>query len=256
MKIHIQKSCITILLIFVFVEVAVAYPTFQFTQKLTIPSQSYLLLKCDFHVHTTASDGVYTPTEVVALYKSFGYDVIAITDHNTITGVAEAYYEGKKAGLTVIQGEEVSCIWANGEDKHVVSLFNSEQIGFGWENIPVKTIFNAVHAAGGIGIVAHPWYGWENWQLYQNAMYIDGWEVGTPSTEWTYTSGLIYLLNHDFHDDTSQLPKSWTYLLAKNNTVEGVKDALLAKRIVTYDYGKIKGSPSALALYEELIKYS
>ncbi|NTV21846.1 MAG: phosphotransferase, partial [Chlorobium limicola] len=43
-------------------------------------------LYCDFHIHTTWSDGEYSPGEVVSLYGEAGFDVIAITDHVLDTG--------------------------------------------------------------------------------------------------------------------------------------------------------------------------
>ena len=63
---------------------------------------------CDLHTHTTASDGQYTPTELVELAKARGLSVLAVTDHDTIAGVAEAQRAGNALGLTVIRGVELS----------------------------------------------------------------------------------------------------------------------------------------------------
>lgn len=63
---------------------------------------------CDLHTHTTASDGQYTPTELVELAKARGLSVLAVTDHDTIAGVAEAQRAGKELGLHVIRGVELS----------------------------------------------------------------------------------------------------------------------------------------------------
>ncbi len=63
---------------------------------------------CDLHTHTTASDGQYTPTELVRLAKEHGIRVLAITDHDTIAGVDEAMTAGKTLGLRVIRGVELS----------------------------------------------------------------------------------------------------------------------------------------------------
>ncbi|MCT8137919.1 PHP domain-containing protein [Anaerobacillus sp. CMMVII] len=59
-------------------------------------------------MHTTASDGGYTPRELVAKCKEVGLEFIAITDHDTVSGVAEAIEVGKTVGLTVIPGIEFS----------------------------------------------------------------------------------------------------------------------------------------------------
>ena len=63
---------------------------------------------CDLHTHTTASDGQYTPTELAGLAKARGLSVLAVTDHDTIAGVAEAQRAGSALGLTVIRGVELS----------------------------------------------------------------------------------------------------------------------------------------------------
>ncbi len=63
---------------------------------------------CDLHTHTTASDGQYTPSELVTLAKEKGLDLLAVTDHDTIAGVAEAMEAGDALGLTVIRGVELS----------------------------------------------------------------------------------------------------------------------------------------------------
>ena len=63
---------------------------------------------CDLHTHTTASDGQYSPAELVMLAKERGLDVLAVTDHDTIAGVNEARRAGETLGLVVIQGVELS----------------------------------------------------------------------------------------------------------------------------------------------------
>ena len=62
----------------------------------------------DLHLHTTASDGVMSPSEVVRYAKSKGLKAIAITDHDTIEGLEEGLSEGKRIGFEVISGIEIS----------------------------------------------------------------------------------------------------------------------------------------------------
>ena len=62
----------------------------------------------DLHTHTTASDGQYTPTELVHLAKQHGIQILAVTDHDTIDGVNEAQCAGDALGLPVIRGVELS----------------------------------------------------------------------------------------------------------------------------------------------------
>lgn len=64
--------------------------------------------KFDLHLHTTASDGSFTPSEVVQMASQKGLETIAITDHDTFDGYEEAFREGKRLGITVIRGIELS----------------------------------------------------------------------------------------------------------------------------------------------------
>lgn len=62
----------------------------------------------DLHTHSTASDGQYTPSELVRLAKEQGIDLLALTDHDTTDGLAELVQTGAKQGLQVIRGIELS----------------------------------------------------------------------------------------------------------------------------------------------------
>ena len=62
----------------------------------------------DLHTHTAASDGQYTPTELVHLARQRGILVLAVTDHDTVNGVDEAQRAGDALGLRVIRGVELS----------------------------------------------------------------------------------------------------------------------------------------------------
>ena len=53
-------------------------------------------MRLDLHLHTNASDGQHTPSELVALAQKF--DIIAITDHDTTDGIAEAQEAARKVG--------------------------------------------------------------------------------------------------------------------------------------------------------------
>ncbi len=62
----------------------------------------------DLHNHTQASDGDFTPGQLVARAKELGLQAIAITDHDTLKGIAPGLAEGAQAGIQVIPGVEVS----------------------------------------------------------------------------------------------------------------------------------------------------
>lgn len=62
----------------------------------------------DLHCHTSASDGILSPGELVSLALDSGIQVMAVTDHDTVDGVDEAVKEAEGTGLTVIPGIEFS----------------------------------------------------------------------------------------------------------------------------------------------------
>lgn len=63
---------------------------------------------CDLHTHSTASDGQYTPSELVELARARGLEVLAVTDHDTVDGVGEAVRAGAALGVRVVPGIELS----------------------------------------------------------------------------------------------------------------------------------------------------
>ena len=65
----------------------------------------------DLHIHSTASDGSLTPTEVVNRANDLGLTAMALTDHDTVAGIDEALEAAKDLDLEVIPGIEVSCIY-------------------------------------------------------------------------------------------------------------------------------------------------
>ena len=78
-------------------------------------------MRMDLHVHSSASDGVFSPREVVRKAHANGVEVMALTDHDTVAGLKEARDEAQKLGIRFIDGVELSVSWA-GKTIHVVSL--------------------------------------------------------------------------------------------------------------------------------------
>ena len=75
----------------------------------------------DLHTHSNASDGTFAPAEVVRLAKAGGLKAFALTDHDTIDGLAEAMAAGEKFGIEVIPGVEVSARFPGGS-MHILGL--------------------------------------------------------------------------------------------------------------------------------------
>lgn len=76
-------------------------------------------MRIDLHTHSSVSDGTDTPTALVHKAHDIGLDVIALTDHDTFDGVPEAVEAGKRLGVTVLRGVEMSCE-VDGESVHLL----------------------------------------------------------------------------------------------------------------------------------------
>ena len=73
------------------------------------------------HNHSTYSDGLLSPTELIELAALTGADAIALTDHDTTDGLAEAHAAAKRTGLGFVPGVEISVSWGD-TTLHVVGL--------------------------------------------------------------------------------------------------------------------------------------
>ncbi|MEA4882106.1 MAG: PHP domain-containing protein [Clostridia bacterium] len=82
----------------------------------------------DLHCHTTASDGTFTPGELVQEAARRGLTAIAVTDHDSVDGVAEASAMGAEVGVWVVPGVEISTDLDNGEI-HVLGYFINTRDG-------------------------------------------------------------------------------------------------------------------------------
>ena len=73
------------------------------------------------HNHSTRSDGLLSPTQLIELASRNGVDAIALTDHDTTDGLAEAAAAARTTGVTLVPGVEISVDWG-GTTLHVVGL--------------------------------------------------------------------------------------------------------------------------------------
>ena len=76
----------------------------------------------DLHVHSTESDGTFTPTELVTEAKRTGLSAFALTDHDTCSGVSKAMPCATSAGIELIPGIELSTDY-HGKEVHIVGLY-------------------------------------------------------------------------------------------------------------------------------------
>ena len=79
------------------------------------------MLKVDLHCHLNISDGVLAPAAVAAYARKADVDVWALTDHDEVSGIAEARVAAVEQGMRFVAGVEISITWA-GQTVHIVGL--------------------------------------------------------------------------------------------------------------------------------------
>ncbi len=80
-----------------------------------------MTLNYDLHCHSTVSDGTLRPSDLVRRAQEKGVDVLALTDHDEVAGVAEATAAAESVGIRLLPGVEVSVSWGK-QTIHVVGL--------------------------------------------------------------------------------------------------------------------------------------
>jgi len=80
-------------------------------------------VKADFHIHSTASDGVLPPREIVKLATARGLEALALTDHDSVNGVPEALEAAADLGIFFIPGIEISTRSPHYGDVHILGYY-------------------------------------------------------------------------------------------------------------------------------------
>ncbi len=88
---------------------------------VNLPGEPVSMTIYDLHSHSSASDGVLTPRELVLRAKEKGVDVLSLTDHDELSGQTEAGETAAEVGLRLIHGVEISVSWGN-LTLHIVGL--------------------------------------------------------------------------------------------------------------------------------------
>ncbi len=216
------------------------------------------MLLCDFHIHTTYSDGALTLPEVVDLFGRSGHDVIAITDHivnrdNGLGRIAHAirhslnpetwkrYFdeirkEGERAwksyGMLVIPGAEMTRNTVNRDTSaHVLALGLDDYLSA--DGDPIEML-GEIRARGAVSVACHPhemseffantYYLWNRRRLVGEL--VDLWEVGCRWDLFPVVSRakLPHVANSDFH--RREHLYAWKTLLRAEKTAAGVLKAL------------------------------
>lgn len=240
--------------------------------EIHIPDfNSYQTLKCDFHIHTVFSDGKVWPDIRVAEAWQEGLDAIAITDHieyrpnrEILKGdLNESYKIAKRAGdaigFMVIHGAEITRSKPLG---HLNALFISDAMPMDVKE-PLEAIDEAIRQ-GAFIMWNHP-----GWPDDKSTMYpvheelikagkIHGVEVFNHmeyypvSFDWCRDKNLAFMSNTDIHDlitttyGAKNKIRPMTLVLAKERSIESIKEALFAKRSIAYFDGELVGKPEHL----------
>ena len=216
------------------------------------------MLLCDFHVHTTYSDGILPLPRVVDLFGRSGHDVIAITDHivnrdNSLGRIAHAAgrtltpeswkryreeirREADRAwrtwGMLVLPGAELTQnTFHRDTSAHVLALGLEEYVPADGDPLDV---LREIRSAGAVSVACHPhetserfantWYLWNRRQLVADL--VDLWEVANRWELFPVVTreALPHCANSDFH--APEHLYAWKTLLRADRTVSGVLAAL------------------------------
>lgn len=176
----------------------------------------------DLHCHSTASDGALTPTDVVLRAKEHGVTTLALTDHDTVAGLAQARQAAKQQHINFIAGIELSCTW-NKKTFHIIGLNidpESPELVAGTHNLQATRLerakkmahkleknkipgaFEAVQSAAGTGMITRTHFA--NFLLKNNYVssmqeafdrYIGQSKPAFVSTQWTELDSAIKWIN-------------------------------------------------------------
>lgn len=96
-------------------------------------------MNVDLHCHSTASDGALAPASVVARAHERGVELLALTDHDTVDGLAEARDAAAALGMRWVSGVEMSCTWG-GATIHILGY------GFDVDAPPLREAIEQLHS--------------------------------------------------------------------------------------------------------------
>lgn len=275
-----------LLFVLVILFTAAAYSQTISRKEIALPDiLGYKTLKCDFHLHTVFSDGLVWPSFRVEEAWMDGLDAIAITDHieyrphkdlvggdfNTSYNIAKE--TAKPTGITVIHGSEITRSMPPG---HLNALFISD--GNPLKTDSWKDAILEVKKQGGILMWNHPgwraqqpdgvakWYDEHTW-IYETGILkcveiVNTVEYYPEVHQWCYDKKLAMMGNTDAHQPTSfgykrenGTRRTMTLVLAKENSEQAIKEALIDGRTVVWASDTLYGKTEYLtALFDNSVK--
>jgi PHP domain len=189
----------------------------------------------DLHTHTVHSDGGLTVQELAVLAVERGLDFVAITDHNTISHHAELAAAGRRYGITLLPGQEVTT-----DGGHAGALGDIGWIDFRREP---DDWLDATEAAGGLLSVNHPFAGPVSWvrPMRRRPPLVEVWHWSWLDRRWTtplawwlaWDAAAIPVGGSDWHRDGSDAPPGspTTWVECAGDEPGDVLDSLRAGRV-------------------------
>lgn len=224
--------------------------------KKPIAIDGKVLLRVEMHAHTRFSDGFLSPFDVVDQARRRGLDAIAITEHNVVFPAKLAREYGRRVGMTVIVGEEITT-----HEYHLLAYGLDRAVS---ARLPIRDAIGEVHAQGGLVVAAHPTKRF--WPGLEPAIdLLDGVEVVHPIAlrdapgfgrhddivsfydRVRADHPITAVASSDYHFG-SPLGILATYVLATENSEKAILQALHDGHTVVFDpRGRAYGDPSLIA---------
>jgi hypothetical protein len=193
-------------------------------------------LRCNFHAHTTNSDGFLGPVQLARLYDQARYDVLAISDHDQLTPLPE--HDGN---LILMQATEISLrAPQTGGPLHI--------LGLGVEYMPevertatLAETTAAIVDAGGVAVLTHPWWSGlrpDELEPYENVAALEVFNAGCEVEQGRGHAALFWdallaagrrvggIATDDQHWPGFDTFRGWTMVRASERSVEAVLAAL------------------------------
>ncbi|NOQ13436.1 MAG: PHP domain-containing protein [Methyloprofundus sp.] len=179
-------------------------------------------LKYDLHCHSSFSDGALPPAELILRAKEQGVTTLALTDHDTVAGLAQAQQAAEQHELNFIPGIELSCLWekktfhilglnidpcntellAGTQQLQNIRLKRAKKIATKLEKNKIPGAFTAVQAAAGSGMITRPHFADfllknNHVSSIQNAFdrYLGQGKPAFVNTEWVEMENAIHWIN-------------------------------------------------------------
>ena len=209
-------------------------------------SNGFSLVKFESHLHTVHSDGQDTIAAMFEACKSAGYDAVALTDHNTISGLDEARAAAEELGLILVPGVEVTTFRGHAVVLGVSSVPEWRDL----ERRGMDALAADVHAQNGVLSVAHAaalgspvcsGCAWE-WPIQPTA--IDLWEIFNGARLSAEVPLLLWrqllvcggrtapMAAGDVHSvSAARAPRHASYVYVRERTSSGVLEGLGARRL-------------------------